>query len=164
MFLETHSGDLSGEPGRKKEDNSEEWESREEGVTDVQEGGDGGSDWGMTVEMCKWMDLGQILETEASLDSSCLWNKSEGNHGWVLGVGSEQLGRRWQPLGRQDRLGWRRQYKVQRKPGAQPSCAAALSTFMCPLELARRTKRRRVWSQPLCLPTLSLPVLLLLPC
>ena len=64
--------------------------------------------------MCEWMDLRQMSETEARLDSSCLWNKSERNHGWVLGVGSEQLGRRWQPLERQDRLGWGREHKVQR--------------------------------------------------
>ena len=80
MFLETRSGDLSGEPGREKEDKSEEWESREEGVTDVQEGGDGGSNWGMTVEICKWIDLGQILETEGKFGQLLLleqkWRES----------------------------------------------------------------------------------------
>lgn len=46
--MESRSG-----PGREKEDKSQEWEASEEGIVDIQEGGDDGSDWGLTVEVVR---------------------------------------------------------------------------------------------------------------
>lgn len=95
-----------------------------------------GSDWGMTVEMCKWMDLGQILETEASLDSSLLmeqkWRESQVS---PLGLGWT-AGHKMTTFRETGQAGVEKTAQGPRgKPGAQPSCAAAAAVHE-PLELA----------------------------